>query len=107
MVVLKKIKAATLVETLVASAILVIIFLIASLSINNVFKNTVANNDFELNNRIKEITYQAKNKKVNIPYLEETQRWKITLEHIGDHLSLYSENKMNGVESAFNIYYED
>ncbi len=106
MVVLIKIKAATLVETLVASAIIVIIFLIASLSINNVFKNTTANNDFELNNRIKEITYHTKNRKLNIPYFEETQRWIISIESMGETVTLYSENKMNGAESSFNIYYE-
>lgn len=107
MVVLTKIKAATLVETIVASAIIVVIFLIASLSINNVFKNTVANNDFELNNRIKEITYLAKNKKINFPYLEETPRWIITIDISGEKLSLFTENKMNGLESKSLLYYED
>lgn len=105
MAVLKKIKAATLVETLVASAIIVIVFLIASISINNVFNSTIKSNDFELNNRIKEITYLAKHQKVPLPFVEETHKWEISLEGTEDFLTLLIINKMNGTEKSVPIYY--
>lgn len=105
MVILKKIKAATLLETLVASAIIVIIFLIASISINNVFNSTVKTNDFELNNRLHEITYLAKHQKVDLPFIEETHKWEIVLESSGNYLSLQIKNKMNGSEKVVPIYY--
>ena len=45
--VLKKIKAASLAETLVASVIVMIVFIIASLSVNNVFGTMVQSDDFK------------------------------------------------------------
>ncbi len=80
MFILKKIRSATLVETLVASAIIMIVFLIASLSLNNVFRGVVKNNDAQFQNRIKELTYFTKNNKVALPFYEETEQWDIVIE---------------------------
>lgn len=107
MAVLKKIKAATLIETLVASAIIVIIFLIASISINNVFNSTVKSNDFELNNRVKEIKYLAKHNKLSLPFVDDTPKWEIYLEHSGDFATMFVKNKMNGAEKEVQVNYEN
>lgn len=80
MFIFKKIRSATLVETLIASAIIMIVFLIASLSLNNVFKGVVKNNDAQFQNRIKELTYFTKNNKVALPFYEETEQWDIVIE---------------------------
>lgn len=107
MVILKKIKAATLVETLVASVIIVIIFLIASVSINNVFNTVSKSNDFELNNRVKEITYHTKHNKISLPFIDETTKWEIYLENGGDFATMFLKNKMNGTEKEIQVYYEN
>ena len=80
MVILKKIRAATLAEQLVASAIIMVIFSIASLSLNNVFQGAVKGKDSAFQNRIKELTYFTQKEKLNIPFYEENDRWDIAIE---------------------------
>tara|TARA_B100001167_G_C16764731_1_gene303480 strand:- start:484 stop:810 length:327 start_codon:yes stop_codon:yes gene_type:complete len=84
--VLKKIKAASLAETLVASVIVMIVFIIASLSVNNVFGTMVQSDDFKLQNRIRELQYLAKHNQLDIPFYETTTRWDIAIEHEGNLL---------------------
>lgn len=79
MVVLKKIKAATLVETLLASAIILIVFFIGSLTLNNVFLSSVKKDTTLLDNRVKELQYGLKHKMVTIPFYEETDSWDISI----------------------------
>lgn len=80
MALLKKIRAATLLETIIASVIVLIIFTIGSLSLNNVFHSVIKHNTSPFENRIKEVTYFAKNKALLIPFYEETLEWDIIIE---------------------------
>ncbi|WP_146743691.1 hypothetical protein [Aequorivita sp. CIP111184] len=77
---MKKIRSATLVETMVASVIIVIVFLIASLSLNNIFRGTINSDDATLRNRINELTYFVSNEKVKVPFYEDTPLWDIAIE---------------------------
>lgn len=78
MVVLRKLKASSLIETLTASVIIVIVFMVASLSFNNVFLNTIRSNSVALNSRLDEIKYLAENENLALPFYEEEQYWIIT-----------------------------
>lgn len=98
MVILKKVRAASLVEILVASVIIVAIFLIASMSVNNVFKGAILGNDDALQNRIKELNYLNKNEKIEIPFYEETDQWEITIEYSLNQLYLKTTNKISSKE---------
>ncbi|KAA3624121.1 MAG: hypothetical protein DWP94_04330 [Flavobacterium sp.] len=93
MVVLKKLKAATLVESLVASAIILIVFVIASLSLNNVFAGTVNNDDFKFNNRVNELVYLAKHNKISIPFYEETTLWDVQIQRVNGDLKFEAISK--------------
>ena len=79
MVVLKKIQAATLVETLVASALIVMVFLIASVSFNSIFEGVATNNDREFQARVQELSYLAGHGILALPYSEENKKWEITI----------------------------
>ena len=81
---LLKIKGSSLIETIVASVILAIVFTIASLTLNNVFKTTITSNDTQLRYRIDELTYFYNNKTIDLPYYEETPAWDITFEPTED-----------------------
>jgi len=107
MVVLKKIQAATLVETLVASVIIIVVFMIASLSLNNVFKTTIKENDSALKSRIKELHYLTLNHQITIPFYEETELWKIRIEKQQGATLLFSESKLNNKAKEIRIGYED
>ncbi|WP_281987702.1 hypothetical protein [Aquimarina aggregata] len=77
MVVLKKIKAATLIETLTASVLIIIVFMIASLSFNNIFNNHVKRDTSSIDNRIKELEYLVLHEQLKIPYSEDFAGWDI------------------------------
>lgn len=76
---LKKIKASTLMETLVATVLIVIIFIMASLVLNNVFSTAINNDTNHLEARITEIEYLVTQKQINIPYTEEFEKWTVTV----------------------------
>ncbi len=95
MVVLKKIRAGTLVETMIASVIIIVVFLIASLSLNNVFKGAIKADDSALENRIKEVIYFTKNEKLIIPFYEDNQFWELAIEKMNNQIILEVLNKKN------------
>jgi len=80
MAVLKKIKGSTLMETLVATVLIVAIFMISSLILNNVFSNAVKNDKREISTKLNELMYLASHNKLVIPYGEEFKTWNISIE---------------------------
>lgn len=103
MVILKKIRSATLVETMVASVIIVIVFVVASLSVNNIFRGTINSDDSALRNRVNELTYFIQNKKIKVPFYEETALWDIAIEKQGEKTVMEVSNKKNGTEETIKI----
>ena len=79
MVVLKKIKSATLVEVIVSSVLIVIVFMIASLVLNNLVLNAVSKNTHPIENRLNELEYQIQNGLVQLPYEESYKGWGIAI----------------------------
>lgn len=77
MALLKKIKSATLIEVLVATIIIIIIFMIASLILNNLLYTSFAKNTHGVQTRIHEITYKLRNHKIQLPYNESYGDWEI------------------------------
>ncbi|WP_025741257.1 hypothetical protein [Aquimarina pacifica] len=77
MVVLKKIRGATLVEVLTASVLIIIVFMIASLSFNNVFGNQIQRGQSAIENRIKELQYLYRHEVLKLPYAEDFDGWEI------------------------------
>lgn len=75
-------------ETLTAILIVVVIFAIASLSLQNIYGAEVKNNDDLFRNRIKELKYLSKHNKLSYPYLEDTAAWNIYLEQNSNEVNL-------------------
>lgn len=106
MVILKKVRASTLVETLIASVIIVVVFVIASLSLNSIFKGVVEKNDTSLLNRTKELMYLTKHDKIQIPYYEDTSQWEITIEKRNSIIVLESFHKASSTSKEEILQYE-
>lgn len=77
--VLKKVKSATLVESLIATVLIVVIFIVSSLAINNLLLNGFNNNTDEIENRLYQLEYEYQNKKMQLPYNEIFQNWNISV----------------------------
>lgn len=74
-----KLKASTIVETLIASIIIIIVFSIASLTLNNVFKTTIKKDTTLVQFRLNKLSYLLQNNKLHVPYFEEYKGWNISI----------------------------
>lgn len=85
MVVLKKIHAATLMETMVATVLIIIIFMLASTVMNNVFQATVQGSSQTVIERTQKLEYELSRGSIQLPYFEELEGWEIEIsnEEIG------------------------
>lgn len=95
MVVLKKIRSSTLLETLVASSIIVAVFVVGTLSVNNVYFGTLRNDTQELYNYMNELEYHAIHGNISLPYYENTEEWDISIEQKGETVVLEILNRKN------------
>lgn len=80
MALLKKIKASTLMETLVATVLIVIVFMMASMTLNALFANTVVNNAHEVEQELLFLRYRYENGQLQLPYYDELRDWEIIVE---------------------------
>ncbi len=97
MVVLKKIKASTLMETLVATVLIIVVFMISSMILNNLFSKTIKNNTTAIDAYLNELQYLYKHEKLLLPYQDDYNDWQITV-------VLYQDNNFNSIVfEALNI----
>ncbi|MGB5982079.1 MAG: hypothetical protein WBG46_08040 [Nonlabens sp.] len=64
---MKKVRGATILENLIASVILMILFVIAGNAINNIFKQSIDSRDLAFDNQVKKTVYLLKNNKETAP----------------------------------------
>lgn len=94
MVVLKKIKGSTLMETLVATVLIIVIFMLASMILNNLFSGTVKNNTRQIEAHLNELHYLYYNEKLELPYSDDYKNWNISIELLkGENtIAFYAKN---------------
>lgn len=79
MAILEKIKGSTLMETLVATVLIVVIFMISSMILNNLFLNTQNNETGSIETYLTELQYLYHNEKIELPYHEDFKEWNISV----------------------------
>lgn len=84
MVVLRKIKASTLMETLVATVLIIIIFILASFILNNVFSNTIKHKTRSVDAYLNELQYLYDNEKLELPHQETIDDWEIIVDEYAE-----------------------
>jgi predicted PurR-regulated permease PerM len=80
MALLKKVKASTLMETLIATVLIVVVFMISSMILNDVFLNSIKNNTNEIEAYLNELEYLYIHKKLLVPYQDDFNVWQISVE---------------------------
>jgi len=88
-----KIRASSLVETIVASILIMIVFVIASLTLNNLFRGVIKNDTTQLDYRVKELRYLFQNDKLELPFFEENNMWDIAIEASENNFRLEALHK--------------
>lgn len=91
-----KLKASTLIESLVASIIVIIIFFMAIDIINNTAIKSNKVNDFSIRQEIHQIRYKAMTNKLNIPFSVSKKNWLISVYKENGQTLLKWENIDNG-----------
>ena len=98
--VLIKIKASSLVETITASVIIIVVFTLASFTLNNVFSSTVKNDTSSIKNHLQKMEYAHNNKALVLPFHSEFEDWEILVSKIkekGIHWMVFeAAHKING-----------
>lgn len=87
MVILKKVKASTLMETLVATVLIIVVFMIASMTLNNLFASSIKNDTRGIDAHLNELQYLYLNEKLTLPYHDDFSSWRISIEVVEDKLS--------------------
>ena len=79
MALLKKIKASTLIETMVATVLIIIIFTMASMILNSIFASTLERNTSGISERLWRLEYEFKNGLIKIPHYGNWDAWEVEI----------------------------
>lgn len=79
MVVLKRIKGSTLMETLVATVLIVIIFMISSTLLNTIFLNSIKSKSHHITERLYQLEYEYAHENFDLPYFEDLGDWEFSI----------------------------
>ena len=77
MVVLRKIVASTLMETLVATVLIVLVFMTASLVLNGLFAVGARFKEHEVEQELLRLEYLHQNHLLPLPYSDDMGEWKV------------------------------
>lgn len=72
-------------ETLIASVLIVLVFMITSMILNNMFSNSIKNNTRDIDAHLNELQYLYKSEKLAVPYQDDYKDWQITIETIEEN----------------------
>lgn len=95
----KKIKASTLMETMVATVLIVVIFMLSSLILNNLFASQIRGNLQPANTHLDKMEYLFSNRKLTFPYHETWKGWEISIENQTEGSTVITARQGTGNES--------
>ncbi len=85
-------------ETLVATVLIMVIFMVSSMVLNNLLQGNIRQNTELAQERLNALEYQYRNKGIKLPYFEDFESWEISIseEQQGEHslVTLEAENPM-------------
>jgi hypothetical protein len=90
-----RLRSATIVETLVASVIIVVVFSMASLILNNTFKSKILSNSADIENYSNKLFYLVQHNRIDTPYSENFSGWELKLTKDTDKLTIEAEKRIN------------
>jgi len=85
MAILKKVRASTLIETLVSTVLIVIIFMLSSLILNSLFSNTIKNDFSQIETYMNELEYRYETENLQLPYYDDYNEWNISVQNIAEN----------------------
>jgi len=83
-------------ETLVATVLIIVIFIVSSMILNNLFLNITNSNTRKMASHLSELEYLYINDKLLLPYTDDVDNWTITV------YKIKSENQQKVILTAVN-----
>ncbi|WP_299884414.1 hypothetical protein [uncultured Lacinutrix sp.] len=68
-------------ETLVATVLIIIVFMLASMILNNILSNIIKTNTRAIEAQLNELQYLQRNDKLQLPHNESFKHWGISADH--------------------------
>tara|TARA_R110002012_G_scaffold294098_1_gene490026 strand:- start:1840 stop:2175 length:336 start_codon:yes stop_codon:yes gene_type:complete len=99
MVILKKIKASTLMETMVATVLIVVVFMMSSLLLNTIFTASIIGNTEPISEKLQELEYQYNKGKIVLPYNEDWNDWEIFINSFSPNEATYIQLEATNINS--------
>jgi Tfp pilus assembly protein PilV len=87
MAILKRLRGATLMETMVATVLLVVIFMVASLVMNSLVLAGAKANLEPINEKLNTLEYAYQNTNISVPYEEQWKDWLINMTKVNQNNS--------------------
>jgi len=81
-VLIRKIKASTLMETLVATVLIVIVFMVSSTVLNNLFAGSISQNDNQARQELLQLQYKYEHGLLELPYVDKIDTWEIAVNEV-------------------------
>jgi len=89
-----EIAGSSIVETLVASVIIVIVFSIASLTLNNMFRTNILSDTSGIENHSNKLIYLYKNQKISTPFYDNYRGWELHILLDNNEIVVMAEKKI-------------
>ena len=91
----RKLPASTLMETMVSTVLLVVIFMVSSMILNNLFQNQLDVQKEQVQHRLEVLAYQYRHNELANTYTEELGDWQIRLDPAGSVPQLIAQSTKN------------
>ncbi|MET1260654.1 hypothetical protein ABV409_15005 [Flagellimonas sp. DF-77] len=93
---MKKIKASSLMETLAATVLLVLLFMMASMVMNSVFLNSISQHDRAIRETLHQLQYRHAQGQLPLPYVETVGAWQVEVRQGQAGETVYQASHENG-----------
>ena len=84
-----KIKASSLVETIIATIIITIVFAIATVSVTRILKQSIDSNTHEIDTHLQKLSYQYIHGQLKVPDAFEKGAWNIEIKEVKEQNVTY------------------
>ncbi len=68
-------------ETLVASVLIVVVFIVASMILNNVFMNSIKSDTHAIESYMNELEYRYRSGTLTVPFNDDFEGWEINVDY--------------------------
>ncbi len=94
-------------ETLVATVLIVVVFMMASMTLNTLFVTSMEQNDGPIRQELLFLQYRYAHGKLSLPHFEEHEHWEIKVEqqtwHDTEQVIFSAMNTRNNKEITFSL----